>query len=95
MRRASFVSGCTASSAAAASGEANTEARVTTRLEKPIKREIEVDGRPYTVTISPDGVKVVEKGKRNGQELTWRDIISGDARLARDLRISLDAASTA
>ena len=67
---------------------------MTTRLEKAIKREIEVDGRPYTVTISPEGVKVVEKGKRNGQELAWRDIVSGDARLAQDLRISLDAART-
>lgn len=64
---------------------------MTTRLEKPIKREIDVDGRPYTVTISPEGVKVVEKGKRIGQELAWRDIVSGDARLAQDLRISLDA----
>jgi len=91
MLRGSSASGCTASSADAALGEANTEARVTTRLEKPIKREIEVDGRPYTVTISPDGVKVVEKGKRNGQELAWRDIVTGDARLAQDLKISLDA----
>ena len=64
---------------------------MTTRLEKPIKREIEIDGRAYTVTISPDGVKVVEKGKRNGQELAWRDIVTGDARLAQDLKISLDA----
>ena len=66
-------------------------ALMTTRLDKPIKREIDVDGRPYTVTISPEGVKVVEKGKRNGQEVTWRDIVSGDTRLAQDLRISLDA----
>ena len=64
---------------------------MTTRLDKPLKREIEVDGRPYTVTISPDGVKIVEKGKRLGQEVTWRDIVSGDTRLAQDLRISLDA----
>ena len=64
---------------------------MTTRLEKPIKREIEIDGRAYTVTISPDGVKVVEKGKRIGQELAWRDIVSGDARLAQDLKNSLDA----
>jgi hypothetical protein len=62
-----------------------------TKLEKPLKRELGVDGRLYTITISPEGVKVVEKGKRLGQELTWRSIISGDARLAEDLRISLDA----
>lgn len=64
---------------------------MTTRLEKPLKREIDVDGTLYTVTMSAEGVKVVEKGKRKGQELTWRDIISGDARLAQDLQISLDA----
>ena len=64
---------------------------MTTRLDKPLKREVDIDGRPYTVTISPDGVKVVEKGKRLGQELAWRDIVNGDARLRRDLTISLDA----
>lgn len=62
-----------------------------TKLDKTIKREIDVDGALYTVTISPDGVKVVEKGKRLGRELSWRSIISGDAALAEDLRISLDA----
>ena len=64
---------------------------MTTKLDKPLKREIELDGTPYTVTMSTEGVKVVEKGKRKGQELSWRDIISGDARLAQDLQISLDA----
>lgn len=64
---------------------------MTTKLDKPLKREIEVDGTLYTVTMSAEGVKVVEKGKRKGQELSWRDIISGDARLAQDLQISLDA----
>ena len=64
---------------------------MTTRLDKPLKREIEVDGTLYTVTMSPEGVKVVAKGRRNGHELSWRDIITGDARLAQDLQISLDA----
>jgi hypothetical protein len=64
---------------------------VATRLEKALKRELEIDGKPYTVTISPDGVKVVEKGKRNGQELSWRSIVSGDAKLAEDLTLSVDA----
>ena len=64
---------------------------MTTRLDKPLKREVEVDGTLYTVTMSPEGVKVVAKGRRKGHELSWRDIISGDARLAQDLQISLDA----
>lgn len=66
---------------------------MTTKLDRPLKREIEVDGVAYTVTISPDGIRVVEKGKRKGQELTWRSIVAGDASLAEDLRISLDATS--
>lgn len=64
---------------------------MTTKLDKPLKREIEVEGTAYTVTLSPDGLKVVEKGKRKGHEISWRAIISGDARLAEDLRISIDA----
>jgi hypothetical protein len=64
---------------------------MTTRLDKGLKREIEVEGKLYTATISPDGIKVVEKGKRNGQEISWQSIISGDAALTRDLRISIDA----
>ena len=61
------------------------------KLEKSIKRELEQDGRMYTVTIGPEGVKVVEKGKRNGKELSWASIISGDATLNEDLKISMDA----
>lgn len=64
---------------------------MTTPLDRPIKRELEIDGALYTVTISPEGVKVTEKGKRKGHELTWRDIISGDAALRRDLSLSLGA----
>ena len=62
-----------------------------TKLEKALKREVIIDGRPHTVTISPDGIKVVEKGKRKGHELAWSAIVSGEAQLADDLRISLDA----
>lgn len=64
---------------------------MTTALDRPIKRELELDGVRYTITISPDGIKVTEKGKRKGQELTWRDIVSGDAALRRDLSLSVGA----
>ena len=64
---------------------------MTTALDRPLKRELELDGTRYTITISPDGIKVTEKGKRKGQEITWRDIISGDAALRRDLSLSVDA----
>ena len=66
---------------------------MTTKLDKPLKREVTVDDRAYTVTISPDGIKIVEKGKRKGHELSWSAIVSGDAQLAADLRRSLNAAA--
>lgn len=62
-----------------------------TKLEKSIKRELEHQGKLYTITIAPEGVKVVEKGKRNGKELSWGSIINGDATLNENLRISVDA----
>jgi hypothetical protein len=34
---------------------------------------------------------VTEKGKRKGREISWRAIISGDAQLAEELKMSLDA----
>jgi hypothetical protein len=62
-----------------------------TKLDKPIKRELEIDGRAYMVTVSPEGVKVVEKGKRKGHEISWTALVSGDAAIAAELRASLDA----
>ena len=38
-----------------------------TKLSKQLKREIEVDGKPYMVTLSPEGLKLTEKGKRLGK----------------------------
>ena len=64
---------------------------MTTRLDKTLKREIDLDGQTYTLILSPDGLKVVEKGRRKGTELSWRSIISGEASLMDDLRISVDA----
>jgi hypothetical protein len=64
---------------------------MTAKLDKSIKRELEIDGKTYTVTIAPDGVKVTEKGRRNGPEVSWRSIIGGDASLSEDLKISVDA----
>jgi hypothetical protein len=61
------------------------------KLEKSIKRELDMDGKSYTVQIAPEGIKVTEKGKRKGREISWRSIISGDAQLAEELKMSLDA----
>ncbi|HLJ37715.1 MAG TPA: hypothetical protein VKT54_04820 [Steroidobacteraceae bacterium] len=48
-----------------------------TKLNKQLKREIEVDGKPYMITLSPEGVKLTEKGKRLGREHTWKDLLGG------------------
>ncbi|HET9455550.1 MAG TPA: hypothetical protein VFO66_14795 [Gemmatimonadaceae bacterium] len=61
------------------------------KLEKSIKRELEMEGKTYTVQIAPEGIKVTEKGKRKGREISWRAIISGDAQLAEELKLSMDA----
>ncbi len=62
-----------------------------TKLDKAIKRELVLGDKTYTITIAPDGLKVVEKGKRNGKELSWSSIVSGDATLNENLRMSVDA----
>jgi hypothetical protein len=66
---------------------------MTAKLDKTIKRELEIDGKVYTIAIGPEGVKVTEKGRRNGPEVSWRTIISGDATLNENLKISVDASA--
>jgi hypothetical protein len=48
-----------------------------TKLDKTLKREIDVKGKPYIIAFSPEGLKITSKGKRNGQELTWDGLING------------------
>lgn len=45
-----------------------------TKLEKTLKREIEIDGQAFMVAISPEGVKLTQKGYRKGREMTWKDL---------------------
>jgi hypothetical protein len=62
---------------------------VTTKLEGPLKRELHVLGKPYTLTLSPEGFNLAPKGRRKGYELAWADLVSGDAALATALNASL------
>jgi hypothetical protein len=62
---------------------------VATRLDKTIKRELDLDGKVYTVSVSPEGVKVVPKGGRKGHEISWAALLSGEVELRRDLNLSL------
>jgi hypothetical protein len=59
-----------------------------TKLEKTLKREIEIKGEIYIVTISPDGVKVTGKGKRNGPSVAWADFVGGDPAAALSASVS-------
>lgn len=49
---------------------------MTTRLTTPLRREIEIDGEPYTVTITPEGVKLTRKRFRVGRSLSWRALLA-------------------
>lgn len=45
-------------------------------LERTLKREVVIDGTPYTVTVSPLGVKLVRKGFRKGRAVSWRALLA-------------------
>ena len=61
---------------------------MTTKLNSAFKRELDVNGEKYTLTLSPEGLKLVQKGKRKGVELQWAALVSGDAALATALNAS-------
>ena len=60
-----------------------------TKLEGTLRREISIDGEPYTLAISPEGLKLTQKGHRKGHELRWKDLVSGEAALAVALNASV------
>jgi len=68
---------------------------MTTALERALKRELVIGKDAYTLTVSPTGFKLVPKGKRNGVELAWADVVSGQAALAVALNASLDMSAAA
>ena len=45
---------------------------MTTRLTDPLRREIEIDGEPYTILLTPTGVRLSRKRFREGRIVTWR-----------------------
>jgi hypothetical protein len=61
-----------------------------TKLDKPLRREIDIDGQAHVLVISPQGLKLTVKGKRRGHEISWQDLVRGDAALATALNASLD-----
>jgi hypothetical protein len=50
---------------------------MTTPLRKPLRREIEIEGKPYTLTIHPTGLSLAEKRSRKARVVSWASLISG------------------
>lgn len=64
---------------------------MTTKLQGELRREILIGRQPYTLTIAPDGFVLALKGRRKGLEISWEDLVSGDAAMATALNASLSA----
>jgi hypothetical protein len=60
-----------------------------TRLDKPLRRELDIADRRYTLTIDPFGMNLVIKGHRKGVAISWEALLNGDAALAAALKASL------
>ena len=60
-----------------------------TKLDKPMRRELQVGDQLYTLTLAPEGLKLVEKGRRKGIELAWSALVNGDAALASALQAAV------
>jgi hypothetical protein len=64
---------------------------MTTLLDKTLKRELRINGRPFILALSPEALKLTVKGKRKGLELHWDALVSGETALAVALNASLGA----
>lgn len=64
---------------------------MTTKLQTDLKRELTIGSKQFVVTVSPEVLKLVGKGRRKGLEIRWEDLVSGDAALATALNASLDS----
>jgi len=62
---------------------------MTTKLSSAFKRELDLNGEKFTLTVAPEGFKLVQKGKRKGIELAWSALVTGEAALATALNASL------
>jgi hypothetical protein len=62
-----------------------------TPLHATLKRALTIDGRDYVLTLTQSTLKLTLKGKRNGVELPWTQLVNGEAALAVALHASLGA----
>jgi hypothetical protein len=64
---------------------------MTTPLHSTLKRALTIEGREYVVTLTEATLKLTLKGKRNGVELPWAQLVNGEAALAVALHASVGA----
>jgi hypothetical protein len=60
-----------------------------TPLDKSLKRALKINGHDYVITLTPDALKITQKGHRLGVELKWADLVSGQSALAVALNASI------
>jgi hypothetical protein len=60
-----------------------------TPLDKSLKRELKINGRDYVITLTPNALKITQKGRRLGVELKWPELVSGESALAVALHASI------
>jgi hypothetical protein len=60
---------------------------MTTPLDKTLKRAITINEQAYVAAISPAGIKLTLKGRRNGVEMSWNTLLMNAApseKISRD-----------
>ena len=60
-----------------------------TPLDKTLKRTLKINRLDYVITLTPDSLKLTQKGHRLGLSLTWADLVCGETALAVALNASI------
>jgi hypothetical protein len=47
-----------------------------TKLDKPLRRELEIGAKRYTVVLDLQGLKLKQKGHRHGVDLHWNTLVN-------------------
>lgn len=51
-----------------------------TPLSKPVTRELDFNGAPYRVVLSPDGLRITRKHGRQGVTFSWDQLLAPDTK---------------
>lgn len=47
-----------------------------TKLDKPLRRELEIGAKRYTIVLDPQGLNLKQKGHRHGVGLHWNTLVN-------------------